>query len=204
MTKTQILYVHGGTTFSSEEKYLNWLHTRTVKLEPKIKWNDEFLTEALGNDFQIIRPRFPRKENAKYHEWKIDFEKYLALMDEQIVLIGTSLGGIFLSKYLSENKVDKTILATYIIAPPHDSELKAEELAGGFELGKDLSLLEKQSQKLHYFFSKDDPIIPIEHAQKYKAKLPNAQFHIYDNKNGHFFIPEFPEIVEIIKEDIKK
>jgi len=53
------------------------------------------------------------------------------------------------------------------------------------------------------FFSKDDDIVPVDHAYKYKKKLPNANFVIYDSKNGHFNIEEFPEIVEMIKEDTK-
>jgi hypothetical protein len=52
-------------------------------------------------------------------------------------------------------------------------------------------------------FSKDDAIVPISHADKYKKKLKNANFIIYESKNGHFKIPEFPEIIEMIKADYK-
>jgi len=42
----------------------------------------------------------PCIENAKYNEWKIQFEKYLKRTDNDLILIGMSLGGIFLTKYL--------------------------------------------------------------------------------------------------------
>lgn len=52
-------------------------------------------------------------------------------------------------------------------------------------------------------FSKDDDCVPVNHAEKYREKLPNANIVIYESKNGHFNIEEFPEIIESIKNDLK-
>ena len=113
------------------------------------------------------------------------------------------MGGIFLAKYLSENKFPKKILATYLICTPFDNTLSEEDLVGGFELKSDLSLIEKNSKNLNLLFSKDDDVVPVAHAEKYKEKLKNANFVIYESKNGHFKISEFPEIIQMIKNDIK-
>ena len=51
-------------------------------------------------------------------------------------------------------------------------------------------------------FSKDDPLVPVAHAQKYQDKLPNAKVITYESKNGHFIIDTFPELVQLIKQDI--
>ena len=32
----------------------------------------------------------------------------------------------------------------------------------------------------------------------------SATFRIYESKNGHFKIPEFPEIIKLIKTDAKR
>jgi len=162
------------------------------------------LDNSLEENFQIIKPRMPLQENAKYEEWKIHFERYFDQLEENIILIGSSLGGIFLAKYLSENKFPKKILAVYLVAPPFDNSLEGEELVGGFELGEDLSLIMKNCKNVNLLFSKDDTSVPIIHAEKYKEKLSNAKIIIYENKNGHFKVSEFPEIVEMIKEDTKK
>jgi uncharacterized protein len=145
----------------------------------------------------------PLKENAKYIEWKIHFERFFPQLQNNIILIGTSLGGIFLAKYLSENVFPKKILSTYLICPPYDNSLPGEELVGGFKLKSELSLLEKNTQNLYLMFSKDDEIVPIAHADKYKKKLKTANFIIYESKNGHFKISEFPEIIQMIKSDNK-
>jgi len=125
-------------------------------------------------------------------------------LKNNIILIGSSLGGIFLARYLSENKFPKKILSTYLICPLFDNSLEGGDLVGGFKLKPDLSLLEKQSKNLYLMFSKDDDIVPISHAEKYRKKLKNANIIIFGSKNGHFKISEFPEIVKMIKDDVKK
>jgi len=117
-------------------------------------------------------------------------------LKNNIILIGSSLGGIFLARYLSENKFPKKILSTYLICPLFDNSLEGGDLVGGFKLKPDLSLLEKQSKNLYLMFSKDDDIVPISHAEKYRKKLKNANIIIFGSKNGHFKISEFPEIVK--------
>ena len=44
-------------------------------------------------------------------------------------------------------------------------------------------------------FSKDDDVVPVSHAEKYRKKLKNAHIVIYKSKNGHFGIAKFPEII---------
>ena len=64
--------------------------------------------------------------------------------------------------------------------------------------------MKKNSKNLNLLFSKDDPIVPVSHAEKYRKKLKNANIVIYESKNGHFKISEFPEIIKMLKNDIKR
>lgn len=201
--KLQIFMVHGGSTFKNQKDYLNYLKRQSVSIEKTPKWAVEYLDKELGKKFEIIRPRMPLAENAKYKEWKIYFERFIPLLKNNIILIGNSLGGIFLAKYLSEHKFPKKILSTYLVCPPFDNTAPGEDLVGGFKLKPNLSLLEKNSKNLYLFFSKNDPSVPISHAEKYRNKLKKAKIIIYKNKNGHFRVPKFPEIVKMIKNDIK-
>ena len=100
-----------------------------------------------------------------------------------------------------ENKLKKKAVATYLVCPPFDNSLTGEDLVGGFKLKSDLSLLEENSKNTHLFFSEDDDVVPVSHAEKYKKKLKNANIVIFKSKNGHFNISTFPEIVKIIKDD---
>jgi predicted alpha/beta hydrolase family esterase len=197
--KPQILIIHGGMTFKNKQDYTTWLQNRSISIEPKEKWSDAYLDKKLGKEFDIIRPRMPLQDDAKYADWKIFFERHFPYFRNNIILIGSSLGGIFLAKYLSENVFPKKIKATFLICPPYDNTIQGEDLVGGFKLGADLSLLEKNSKHTYLMFSKDDPCVPVSHAEKYRKKLQKSEIIIYESKNGHFKISEFPEIVGIIK-----
>jgi predicted alpha/beta hydrolase family esterase len=202
--KTQVMFIHGGMTFRNKKDYLDYLKTRSISIKKKIKWTDDYLEENLGEEFQIIKPRMPLSENAKYNEWKINFERYFPYLKNNIILIGYSLGGIFLAKYLSENKFPKKILSAYLICPPFDDTSDIEALVGGFKLKNNLFLLENQCKNIYLMFSKNDPLVTIEHVKKYSKKLGNSKIIIYKNKNGHFKISRFPEIIKLIKKDVEK
>lgn len=201
--KPQILFIHGGMTFRNKKDYLHYLKTKEVSLKKKIYWSNEYLNSKLGRHFEIIRPRMPKSEDAKYEEWKIYFERYFPHLKNNIILIGFSLGGIFLAKYLSENKFPRKILSTYLICAPFDDTIPSEDLVGGFKLKSNLSQIEKNSPNLTLMFSRDDDIVPVSQAKKYKNKLKNAKIIIYKSKNGHFKISKFPEIVKLINADLK-
>ncbi len=201
--KIQVFYISGGATFKNKRDYTNFLKNRKISIEKRIKWSEDYLDKKLGRNFQIIRPRMPLQDNARYDEWKIHFERHFPYLRDNIILIGASLGGTFLAKYLSENKFPKKILSTYLICPPFDNSLPGEDLVGGFKLKSDLSLIEKNSENLTLLFSKKDEVVPVSHANKYKEKLKNARIIIYDNIEGHFAISKFPEIVKMIKRDLR-
>ena len=199
--KIKVLVIHGGETFKNDKDYVRYIKTKKVSLEKRTTWAGEYLEKALGGKFHIVRPRMPLQDNAKYRDWKIMFEQYLQLLESPFILIGNSLGGIFLAKYLSENKLHKKAFAVYLTCAPFDDTLPGDDLVGGFKLKTDLSLLEKNTKNLHLLFSKDDPVVPPTQAEKYRQKLPTADIVIYKNKKGHFDISTFPEIIKMIKTD---
>ncbi len=202
--KIQILHIHGGGTFKSRADYLSFLREAPVSIEKKVRWSGEWLEKKLGPDFEIIKPSMPLKENARYSDWKIYFERFFPYLHSNIILIGNSLGGIFLAKYLSENKFPKKILSVYLVCPPFDGSLSDEALVGGFKLGSDLSLIEKNCRNVNLLFSQNDDVVPVAHAEKYARKLKNSNILVFPHIKGHFKVAEFPEIVKMIKDDVKK
>jgi predicted alpha/beta hydrolase family esterase len=189
--KYQLLFIHGGTTFENRSDYLQFLKTRQISLAAYQSFSGEYLEKALGAEYQIIRLKMPLKENAKYLDWQIYFERFFNLLDKKIVLIGNSLGGVFLAKYLSERELKKSVPLVILIAPPFSSF--------SFKLKKDLSLVEKNVDNLYLLFSADDEVVDLSHKDKYQAKLNKADIRVYKNKNGHFRISTFKELINIIK-----
>lgn len=200
--KKQIIYIHGGDSFESYEDYIKYLKETEFSIDwfvQKKKWKNS-LAEELGDGFQILMPDMPNSFNAVYEEWKIWFEKMLPFINDGVILIGHSQGGIFLAKYLSENVYPKKISALMLVAPPYTDtpdigSFKLVQTRHGASL---LDNVSKQCDDIHLFFSKDDFVVPFSESEEYKKDLPNAQAHIFEDR-GHFLQETFPEIVDEIK-----
>ena len=201
MPEPQIVFINGGMTFKESEDYLDYLRNREVSLEEEQKWyKGDYLEKNLGQ--KIYEIEMPCRDNADYREWRINFDNYLPLLSEKIVLVGLSLGATFLAKYLSENQVSNEIVSAYLIAPPYDDDIP-EDLAGGFRLGEDLSLLEENCENLTLMFSEDDEVVPVSQAEKFREKLTSAETVTYESKGGHFQVREFSELVEKMQNQVE-
>jgi uncharacterized protein len=195
--KQQILLIHGGDAFDNYEEYLENLKSWDLTLD-RIRakgWKSNLQT-ALGESFDVLCPKMPNPQNAKYEEWKILFDKIITLLNDDIILIGHSLGGIFLVKYLSENKFSKKIKALILVAPPYNTP-DIHPLAD-FVLLKPLEDISKQIKQIIIYHSKDDKVVPFSNTKYFKDEIPNLELITFEDR-GHFNQEEFPEIVEKIK-----
>lgn len=196
----QVVVIHGGDTFATHEDYLAFLRDFPIDLDRyrpgKKDWKGT-LQQQLGAGYDVIAPAMPNKGNAKYAEWKLWFEKFVPLLDAEIVLVGHSLGGTFLAKYLAENDLPRTVLGTLLVAPVYDGEASDESLAD-FDLPPSLAKVAQQSGKLFLYHSSDDPVVPVSNAAQFRAALPTATYRAFADR-GHFNQEAFPEIVEDIR-----
>jgi hypothetical protein len=200
--KQQVLIIQGGTSFDNYNDYINYLKKgRQISLDRiKIRktWKNT-MDIKLGKNFEVFLPDMPNRNNARYFEWKIWFERVMKLLNKDLTLIGHSLGGIFLAKYFSENKTDKKIKALMLVSAPFN-DANIDESLNDFILPRTLSFIEKQCKKIYLIQSKDDHIVPFEQMNKYKKELPSAKTLIFENRD-HFSQETFPEIIKLIKEN---
>ena len=117
---------------------------------------------------------------------------FLFLQDE-VILVGHSMGGTFLAKYLSENLFPKKIAKLVLTAPAHNQTREVGDFVLG-ELGKVL----EQVEEIHLCHSEDDPVVPFSEMSVFESQLPRAQTHTFSDRK-HFNDPHFPELVEILK-----
>jgi predicted alpha/beta hydrolase family esterase len=196
--KKQIIIIHGGNPFNSYEDYFAFLKNKPVRFE-QLRTQDWKITlgEKMGDDFDVIIPTMPCKENARYSEWKVWFERLIPFFEDEVSFIGHSLGGIFLVKWLSENSYPKQIKATFLVAAPYQVNGKGQNLTD-FKHTNSLEKCVEQAGTMFIYHSEDDPVVTYTDAKIYKEKLPNAELQIFKDRK-HFNNPDFPEIIETIK-----
>ncbi len=189
--------IHGGDAYDTYEEYIESLKQWEVSLDNSrtTSWKGGLAT-TLGDTYEVIAPRMPNPSNARYAEWKIIFDKYVPLLDEGVIFIGHSLGGIFLAKYLSEEVYPKSIKATLLVAAPYNAQ--DENPYVDFNILTNLSGLEKQGGKVFLYHSKDDEVVPFSSFERYQRELETATVRVFTGRQ-HFNQSEFPEIVEDIR-----
>ncbi len=193
--RQQIVVIHGGSTFDSSETYSYFLDSFVVNLDRLRYQRDwkETLQEELGSAFDVLLPKMPNNTNAQYMEWKKMFEKIMDKVDENVVLIGHSLGALFLTKYLSENSLSKKVRSVFLVAAPFDDQSRESLGSFGIDVSKVGNIQEKVGS-IFLYFSKDDPAVSFSEADKYAQKLPQATLRTLDGR-GHFRQEQFPELV---------
>lgn len=201
--KQQVFYIHGGSAYSDYSAFLNDLASYQPRdlpwLPPRKKWTDRLRTD-LGEGYEVFMPTMPNKQNAKYVEWKIWFERHFEYLRDGVILLGWSQGGYFLAKYLTENVTPFQVKALLLGAAPFRPDDFSGEDGGDFAFDTNsVSLLQERVGKVVILHSKDDPVVPFAHGELYANALSGAEFMVFEDKN-HFMVEEFPELIEKIRE----
>ena len=201
--RKQIFYIHGGDSFLNNDDFIERLKTRPLwHMEQKgsgevsKKWTAS-LAEDLGDNYEVIMPPMPNRENARFEEWSIWFERHFEYLNEGFILIGCSLGAMFLAKYLTLKKLPVTPRALILMAGAYELDGFADKDCGDFLIKPEEVSLEGL-REIIIMHSKDDFLVPFEHGEALSRALPQAEFITFEDKN-HFLIPEFPELISKIR-----
>lgn len=194
-TKQQILHIHGGEPYTTEKNYIDRLTNGRFELtleDPK-KWNKNHRSFLDSELYEVITPTMPCGWRARYGDWKIWFERHVEFLRDGVVLVGHSLGGNFLVKWLSENILPVQISQLHLVAASYsefDDDFKITEFPK--------NIFENKIHEIHIYHSADDTIVPIAESHKYFEALPGSHLHIFEDR-FHFLDETFPELFENIQ-----
>jgi predicted alpha/beta hydrolase family esterase len=165
--KSKVFIFH-GTGGNPNENWFPWLKE---KLEKK------------GN--RVIIPQFPEPERPLLDNWLQTLDSHKSEIDQNTVLIGHSLGGLFLLRVLE--RLNKPVKAVFFVgAPVGVKPIKFyegdERFSPGFSF--DWRKIRSSANQFTVFHSDNDPYISLGNGQKLARELgvdltfiPNA---------GHF------------------
>ncbi|WP_368563333.1 alpha/beta hydrolase [Pseudoxanthomonas sp. UTMC 1351] len=150
------------------------------------------LERALGADWEVQYPQMPDEENCPYPEWKAEIDARLVSIKGSVALVGHSIGGSVLLKYLCDPPSPLSILGLFVVAAPYwgaDPSWRWEEMA----LPADAAARLAGDWPLFLYHSRDDEIVPFSHLALYAAKLPRAAVREYDGR-GHQFGDDLADV----------
>jgi predicted alpha/beta hydrolase family esterase len=164
--KKNVLFIHGAGEGAYKEDALM----------------AESLQVELGANYVVHCPKMANEENPEYLEWESQISSELASLDGKILLVGHSVGGSVLLKYVMEHKNQISIDGLILIATPYwgaDDFWKWDEA----QLPEDANRILADVPILLYH-NRDDEVVPFNHLHLFAAKLPKAT--IFEAKGrGH-------------------
>ncbi|WP_019120043.1 alpha/beta fold hydrolase [Brevibacillus massiliensis] len=156
-----------------------------------------YLQTSLGPDYEVSHPQMPNPENPEYVLWRKQLEREFAALDREVILVGHSLGGSVLLKYLSENSFHQPIAGFFGIAAPFWGK-DEEWQSGDFVMEENFHIKLPAVSRMFFYHSRNDQIVPYTHLGQYAAKLPQATVRTLDGIE-HFFHEGLPQLVSDIE-----
>ena len=160
------------------------------------------LRNVLGAAYAVHYPRMPKESDPDYKRWKEQIRKELAAVKGNVILIGHSLGGSFLLKYLSEGNVETTIAGLFLIATPYwGGDGWRYEGYESVSLSEGFASKLPQGMPIFLCHSRDDEIVPFAHLALYARTLPQAAIRTLDGR-GHQLNNALSEVAADIETQI--
>lgn len=154
-------------------------------------------------EFEVVAPKLDLampvgEEELKIAEIVESLRSQIGLVTGDDVFVGHSLGAFIILQYLEAVEMTETPRAVVMVAPPW--KVSNPALRRLFIVDLDADVLMWKAREYVVVHSKDDTMVPIDHARRlaesFRAKL------VETDGNGHFMDKEYPVLVEVI-EDLK-
>ncbi len=145
---------------------------------------------------EVLIPNLPNPEAPDRDEWTKALLDQVGAIDDETIIVGHSLGGAAALRFLEAAEAKSTPHALVLVATPW--MIASEQFRGFFMTELDHEILMWKASKMAVIHSKDDKIIPFDHAEKY-ARVLHSRLIEAENA-GHFQGTEYPILLQLIEE----
>lgn len=189
------IIVH-GTMGNPDENWFLWAQTEIAKV--------------LGIEkYEVLVPHFPyvvgNNDNQGYGLWKKIMMAYASagLINEDTILIGHSLGPVFIYRFLYEENIK--VNAVISVSGKNNNWLNLKEFDNfNFDFYCNWDILKKAASHAKYryaYYSDCDPYIPLINLKKFANATQSEEILIkgagHINKAAGY--DKFPELIELVK-----
>jgi predicted alpha/beta hydrolase family esterase len=150
---------------------------------PNYCWYPDTKKELEDKGYEVIVPEMPETNSPKFNAWLSELQRVASEPNENLYLIGHSLGCITILRYLEGLKEDEKIGGAILVAGFTD-DLGFKEIKGFFETPIDFEKIKSHCSKFIAIHSDNDQYVPLKHGDIFKEKL-GAKLIVKHNM-GHF------------------
>lgn len=176
----RIVLIHGYKA-SSKSNFFPWLRD-----------------ELLKRGHEVVAPDLPNSEEPDPDEWTKTLLDEVGVVDDETIVIGHSLGAATALRFLEAVEARSTVKGCILISPPW--MIRHETFRGFFMSELDFDVLMWKASMFTIIHSKDDDVIPFDHAEKY-AKVLHARL-VPQEGAGHFDGEQYPVILDEVQKII--
>ena len=172
---------------------------------PDYCWYPDAKKRLEEKGFEVKGPAFPDTEHPREDKWEPFLKKEIGCPDENLVLVGHSVGCITILRYLETLGEGEKIGGAVLVAGFTDA-LGYDELKNFFKTPIDFEKIKTRSQNgFVAIHSDNDPFVPLKHSDIFKEKLGAEA--IVKHALGHFSGPindetsclELPEVAASVE-----
>ncbi|MFA6527958.1 MAG: alpha/beta fold hydrolase [Candidatus Gracilibacteria bacterium] len=163
--------------------------------DPSSHWFPWLKKELEKEGIKVFVPNFGQDEVPSFEKWTLVLEAILKdLNPVETVLIGHSLGGALIPRFLSGWK-GEPFLAVFLVAAPFDG-LGWPTLRPFFKKGVISDDVRGCAKKFFIINSDNDPYVPLDHGYKYQEVLGGEV--IVEKGKEHLWQEEYGKLKEMV------
>lgn len=154
------------------------------------------LRHELGEGYSVEYPRLP-EEDEDDDAWLAEIGSAIEEAQSPVILVGHSIGGYCLLKYLTTHPVTASIAAVCVIAAPFPGADAAWTI-DGFDLPDGFGERMPRGTPVFLYASEDDEVVPFTHRDLYASAIPAALTRT--TTGGHQLGGDLHEVARDIRE----
>jgi len=169
---------------------------------PNYAWYPWLKTELEKQGYSVAIPAMPNTDNPRLSEWLPTLQNLVGQPDDELVLIGHSLGTGTIMRYLETLSARQQIRKAILVAGFTDP-LGFKELENFFEVPLDFANIKLKAKDGFVVIQSDnDPFISKQYGERLRAELgakliiKHAAGHMSGPVDSEDSCTELPEVIE--------
>ncbi len=148
-------------------------------------------------------PQMPETEAPKLDRWLPSLQEVIGEPDEELILVGHSIGCATIMRYLETLKEGEKIAGVVFVAGYTDN-LGFDELSNFFQGPFAWEKIKQHVEHAVYIYSDNDPFVPVHHAEVFKQMLgaelveKKGAGHFSGSVDGEKACIELPEVRDAV------